>query len=84
LKRAGLPYIRFHDLRHAVATLLLVDHHDLKHVSAALRHTHVAVTALIYGHTTEAMSATTANAVEDIMQRARGEKERKRRTGEGD
>ena len=40
LKRAGLPDVRFHDLRHGAATVLLAAKMDLKAVSELLVHTH--------------------------------------------
>ncbi|HVB21481.1 MAG TPA: site-specific integrase [Ktedonobacteraceae bacterium] len=48
LKKADLPDVRFHDLRHSVATLLLVAKVDLKVVSELLGHSSVAITADIY------------------------------------
>ena len=48
LKKTGLPDVRFHDLRHSVATLLLVAKVDLKVVSELLGHNSVAITADIY------------------------------------
>jgi integrase len=47
-KKAGLPDVRFHDLRHSVATVLLAAKIDLKAVSELLGHSSVAITADIY------------------------------------
>src|SRR2546426_4919746 len=44
LKKAGLPDVRFHDLRHSVATVLLAAKMDLKAVSELLGHSSVAIT----------------------------------------
>jgi integrase len=49
LKQAGLKF-RFHDLRHASATLLLSDGVDVKTVQARLGHSAAAITLDIYGH----------------------------------
>ena len=38
LKRAGLPRLRFHDLRHTFATLALQNGMDVKTVSSMLGH----------------------------------------------
>ena len=38
LKRAGLPYVRFHDSRHTFATLALQNGVDVKTVSRMLGH----------------------------------------------
>lgn len=48
LKRAGLPDIRFHDVRHGAATVLLVAKMDLKAVSELLGHSSIAITVDIY------------------------------------
>lgn len=50
LKRAGLPQIRFHDLRHTCATLLLSRCHHPKLVQELLSHTSVAMTLDRYLH----------------------------------
>ena len=48
LKKTDLPDVRFHDLRHSVATVLLAAKMDLKAVSELLGHSSVAITADIY------------------------------------
>jgi len=50
LGRAGLPDVRFHDLRHAHATLLLRAGVALKTASARLGHSGIAITADLYQH----------------------------------
>ncbi|MEX2137216.1 MAG: site-specific integrase [Chloroflexota bacterium] len=50
LAEAGLPRIRFHDLRHSCATLLLNDGVPLHTVSRLLGHSQIAITADTYGH----------------------------------
>jgi integrase len=50
LTAAGLPTIRFHDLRHTAATLMLDDNVPMVAVSEILGHSSVAVTAKIYAH----------------------------------
>lgn len=66
---AGLPYIRFHDLRHSAGTLLEESGVDIRMVSAALRHTRLDTTQR-YSHVTDRMQAQTADAMERIMRRA--------------
>lgn len=53
VKRAGLPAVRFHDLRHGAATLLIERGVDLATVSAILGHSNIGTTVDIYGHLTE-------------------------------
>ncbi|MGW0086563.1 tyrosine-type recombinase/integrase [Streptomyces sp. NPDC003393] len=50
LDRAGLRRIRFHDLRHSTATLLLEQGVDLVVIKALLGHAHIGVTAGVYAH----------------------------------
>ena len=49
LKRAGLPKVRFHDLRHTFATLALQNGVDVKAVQEVLGHEHLNTTE-IYTH----------------------------------
>lgn len=53
LKRAGLPKIRFHDLRHTAASLMLAEGTPLTDVSEILGHSSPAITARIYAHAFE-------------------------------
>ena len=62
LKRAGLPRVRFHDLRHTAATFMLEDGTPLKVVSEILGHSSVAITADLYMHVTPGMQAEAARA----------------------
>ena len=50
LKRAGLPNIRFHDLRHTCATLLLSKGIHPKVLADVLGHASVAITFDEYSH----------------------------------
>jgi integrase len=67
LERAGLPHQRFHDLRHARATLLLEDGEDLGVVSRILGHSQIATTADVYAHLTPAMLERSAARMEAIL-----------------
>ena len=50
LNRAGLRRIRFHDLRHSTATLLLEQGVDIVVIKKLLGHAHIGVTAGVYAH----------------------------------
>ena len=50
LKKAGLPVIRFHDLRHTFATLLLIEGVPVTVVSKMLGHASAKMTLDTYSH----------------------------------
>jgi integrase len=64
LKRAELPAIRFHDLRHTAATLLLGQGVNPKIVSEMLGHSKIGITLDIYSHVLPAMQQQAAAAMD--------------------
>lgn len=50
LRRAALRRIRFHDLRHSAATLLLEQGVELVVIKELLGHAHIGMTATVYAH----------------------------------
>jgi len=60
LTRAELPHVRFHDLRHGCATLLLTQGASLRAIMETLGHSQIAVTANIYAHVGETIKRETA------------------------
>jgi integrase len=67
LRNAGLPDIRFHDLRHTAATLLLAQGVSVKAVSEQLGHGSVAITMDVYAHITSEMQAHAAAAMDAAL-----------------
>lgn len=65
--RAGLPRIRFHDLRHICATLLLGQGIDLKVVSEILGHASVATTADRYAHVLPSLRDEAARRMDQLL-----------------
>lgn len=63
LVAAGLPVIRFHDLRHTAATLLLAQRVNPKVVSEMLGHASVSITLDIYSHVLPDMQEDAAAAM---------------------
>ena len=67
LKRAGLRHMRFHDLRHTCATLLLSRGVHPKFVQELLGHATIAITLDTYSHVVPSMGDATAKAMEDAL-----------------
>ena len=67
LNKAGLPDIRFHDLRHTFATHALTSGVDAKTLSGILGHTNASFTLDTYTHVTKDMQKQTANVVGGFM-----------------
>jgi integrase len=67
VKRAGLPNIRFHDLRHTCATLLLSKNVNPKVVSEMLGHSSIAITLDTYSHVLPDMQDSAAKAIEEVL-----------------
>jgi|HubBroStandDraft_6_1064221.scaffolds.fasta_scaffold00002_22 integrase len=69
IRRAKLPKVRLHDLRHSHATLSLAAGADLKTISTALGHSTIAITANTYIHAIEAMQRAHADRLEAVLGR---------------
>ena len=67
LKRAGLPKVRFHDLRHTFATLALQNGVDVKTVSGMLGHFSAGFTLDTYAHITSAAQRQAAKTMENVL-----------------
>ncbi len=63
LDRAGLPKVRFHDLRHTFSTMALQNGVDVKTLSGILGHYSAGFTLDTYGHITPQMKIDAANKV---------------------
>jgi integrase len=67
LKRAGLPRIRFHDLRHTAATLLLLAGVHPKVVQERLGHSQIAITLDTYSHVLPSMGRDAAKKLDALL-----------------
>ena len=67
LKRAGIPRVRFHDLRHTFATLALQNGVDIKTVSGMLGHFSAGFTLDTYAHVTTAAQKEAARMMESVL-----------------
>jgi integrase len=69
LKKHKLPHIRFHDLRHFNATMMLEYGVETKIASKRLGHSTPAITQKIYQHVTEKMDKDAAEKLNRILQK---------------
>jgi integrase len=67
LERADLPRIRFHDLRHTAATLMLGRAVHPKVVAEMLGHSQIAVTLDLYSHVTPTMQRQATEALDAVL-----------------
>jgi integrase len=67
LKKAGLPDIRFHDLRHSAASILLEMGVHPKVVQELLGHSNISTTMDIYSHVLPSMQQEAANKLDDLF-----------------
>ncbi len=68
LERAGLPRIRFHDLRHTAATLWFQQGVNPKVVQETLGHSKVSITLDTYSHMIPDMQSETARLMDELIQ----------------
>jgi integrase len=67
LKRSGLPSIRWHDLRHTYATLLLARGTHPTYVQKSLGHASVQLTLDRYSHWMPSMGRNTAEGIDEAL-----------------
>ncbi|QWU18338.1 Site-specific recombinase XerD [Paenibacillus sophorae] len=68
LKKHNLRRIRFHDLRHSCASLLLANGVSLKEIQAWLGHSHYSTTANIYVHLEYSSKLSSAQVMSNTLQ----------------
>jgi integrase len=72
LKKANLPAVRFHDLRHTAATLLLLADENVKVVSERLGHATIQMTLDIYSHVLPTMERREAEKMDRFFRASEG------------
>ncbi len=70
IKRTLLPSIRFHDLRHTHATLMLAQGVHPKIVSERLGHSSISITLDTYSHVLPGIQDAVAQSFEDNLKKA--------------
>ena len=67
IKGAGIPTIRFHDLRHTAASLMMAEGVHPKIVQATLGHASVEITLGTYGHLSPFMTDAAADTMDRLL-----------------
>ena len=67
IKKAGVPNLRFHDLRHTSATLMLANNVHPKIVQERLGHSDVGITMNRYSHVTMDMQRDAADRLDSVL-----------------
>lgn len=67
LVRAGLPDVRFHDLRHACASFLVAAGHHPRVVMEALGHSQIGITMDTYAHIYSGTLCAVAQTMEELL-----------------
>ena len=67
LKEAGLPSIRFHDLRHSAATLLMEMGVHVKVVQEVLGHSNASMTLNVYSHVLPSLQQDAMQKLSDVL-----------------
>jgi integrase len=70
LAATDLPAIRFHDLRHTAATLLLAQGVDPRTIMETLGHSQISLTLNTYSHVLPALQEEAAAKMDAILTRA--------------
>jgi len=65
----GVPRVRFHDLRHTAATLLLAQGVDPRTIMETLGHSQISLTLNTYSHVLPALQIEAAAKVDAILSR---------------
>lgn len=67
LKKNNLKKIRFHDLRHSCASLLLANNISMKEIQQWLGHSNFSTTANIYSHLDSKSKLNSANVISNVF-----------------
>jgi integrase len=68
LKKAGLRYVRLHDLRHTFASLLIQNGESLAYVKEQLGHHSIQITVDTYGHLVPGGNRQAVDKLDDLQE----------------
>ena len=74
LKKMGLPKIRFHDLRHTFASLLIEQGENIKYIQTQLGHSSPTVTWNVYAHLMKSTNQEAPSKLENTIFKTNGSK----------
>ena len=74
LKKAGLPKIRFHDLRHSFVSLLIEQSENIKYIQSQLGHSSPTVTWNVYAHLIKSTNQEAPSRLENTISETNGSK----------
>ena len=75
IKKSGLRHLRFHDMRHSCASLLLAHDVPMKEIQEWLGHSSYTVTANLYSHLEYNAKVNSAETIERVLGRKNGRKD---------
>ena len=67
VKKAGLKHIRFHDLRHTYASLLIEQGENIKYIQTQLGHSSPTITLNVYAHLLNKQNHESAKRLESTI-----------------
>lgn len=67
LEKHGLKMIRFHDLRHSCASLMLANDITMKEIQEWLGHSNISTTANIYAHVDSESKRESAKIIDRVL-----------------
>ena len=67
VKKAGLLRMRFHDLRHSAATILMAMRVPVKVIQELLGHSNITITLNVYGHVLPSMQDEAMDKMERLF-----------------
>lgn len=71
IAKHGMPKMRFHDLRHTFASILINQDVPLLNVSTFLGHSDLSTTANIYAHLDKSKKQESADVISNIFNKAK-------------